>query len=29
MLSLASFLYEDEDETGPRLEIPTIFTDTE
>jgi hypothetical protein len=28
MLSLASFLYEDEGQTGPRLEIPTIFTDT-
>ena len=29
MLSLATFLYEDEGKTGPRLEIPTIFTDTE
>jgi len=29
MLSLATFLYEDESKTGPRLEIPTIFTDAE
>jgi len=29
MLSLATFLYEDEGKTGPRLEIPTIFTDAE
>ena len=27
MLSLATFLYEDEATTGPRIEIPTIFTD--
>jgi hypothetical protein len=27
MLSLASFLYEDEAKTGPRLEIPAEFTD--
>jgi hypothetical protein len=29
MLSLATFLYEDEGKTGPRLEIPTEFTDSE
>ena len=29
MLSLATFLYEDEGKTGPRLEIPTKFTDNE
>jgi hypothetical protein len=29
MLSLATFLYEDEGKTGPRLEIPTKFTDDE
>jgi len=27
MLSLAAFLYEDEARTGPRLEIPALFTD--
>ena len=27
MLSLATFLYEDEAKTGPRLEIPTKFTE--
>jgi len=27
MLSLATFLYEDEATTGPRIEIPTIFID--
>ncbi len=29
MLSLASFLYEDEAQTGPLLEIPAEFTDDE
>jgi hypothetical protein len=29
MLSLASFLYEDEARTGPRLEIPAEFTNDE
>lgn len=29
MLSLATFLYEHEGKTGPRLEIPTEFTDSE
>ena len=29
MLSLATFLYEDEGKTGPRLEIPAKFTDDE
>jgi hypothetical protein len=29
MLSLATFLYEDEGKTGPRLDIPTKFTDDE
>ena len=29
MLSLATFLYEDEGKTGSRLEIPTEFTDSE
>ena len=29
MLSLASFLYEDEAKTGPLLEIPAKFTDDE
>ncbi len=29
MLSLASFLYEDEPKTGPLLEIPAEFTDDE
>ena len=29
MLSLASFLYEDEAKAGPRLEIPAEFTDGE
>ena len=28
-LSLATFLYEDEGKTGPRLEIPAQFTDDE
>jgi hypothetical protein len=27
MLSVATFLYEDEATIGPRIEIPTIFTD--
>jgi hypothetical protein len=29
MLSLATFLYEDEGRTGPRLEIPAKFTEDE
>jgi len=29
MLSLATFLYESEAKTGPRLEIPAIFTEDE
>jgi hypothetical protein len=29
MLSLATFLYEDEATTGPRIEIPAKFTDDE
>jgi hypothetical protein len=29
MLSLATFLYEAEARTGPRLEIPSQFTDDE
>ena len=29
MLSLATFLYEDEGKTGPRLEIPAKFTEDE
>ena len=29
MLSLATFLYENEDMTGPRLEIPAKFTKDE
>ena len=29
MLSLASFLYEEEAKTGPRLEIPSVFTKDE
>jgi hypothetical protein len=29
MLSLATFLYEDEAKTGPLLEIPAKFTDDE
>ena len=29
MLSLATFLYEGEGKTGPRLEIPAKFTDDE
>ena len=29
MLSLATFLYEDESKTGPRLEIPVQFTEDE
>ena len=29
MLSLATFLYEDESQTGPRLEIPAKFTEDE
>ena len=29
MLSLATFLYENEDMTGPRLEIPAKFTEDE
>ena len=29
MLSLATFLYEDEARTGPRLEIPAKFTKDE
>jgi hypothetical protein len=29
MLSLATFLYEDQAKTGPLLEIPTKFTDDE
>jgi hypothetical protein len=29
MLTLATFLYEDEAKTGPRLEIPAKFTEDE
>ena len=29
MLSLATFLYEDEARTGPRLEIPAKFTESD
>jgi hypothetical protein len=29
MLSLATFLYENEDMTGPRIEIPAKFTKDE